>query len=405
MVFDLFKLHSKEDTPMGWIWVNFNPSSLKKEYIKILRNKSQNNIGKIISKKLNAGLSTTVKHLIKLKKAKENIWFPLPIIKELIKIINPKLKKRINNSIEFLMCKHDIYQNKVKTVKGLNINLVKFIGAHIADGYLQKNGSSYKIKISEGKEDSIKKLEEWIKTTFQIKPKFKFIKKQNCWLCQIRNKVIGRYLEKFFKIKPGKKFDIAKEPEIIKNSSKEIRKAFVLGVMTFDGGVKTNGIISVSSMSKILIDDIYEVLNSDNIKVNKLYNPKKKSWLIESKSGRNKKYLKKWLDYFEPGTWKYKRLKFFINNKKDYSINELNYLFPNHHLSKINLNDVYNSIKTIKSGKIKDILRELNKKFSISNTTIYKYLHILEKSNLISKVPEKVNDGKNYWSETIYNIK
>jgi len=158
----------------------------------------------------------------------------------------------------------------------------------------------------------------------------------------------------------------------------------------------------MTSMSKQLIDDIEEILRFDGIEVNKRYNTKKKSWLIESKSGRNKEYLKKLLDYFEVGTWKYKRLQFFIENKK-YKIEELEYLFPYHHRSKIRLKNVYLVIKKIKKGKIQDIMLGLSE-FKISPITIYKYLYLLEKSSLIYKEIEEHIGPKNGWQESVYSL-
>ena len=59
-------------------------------------------------------------------------------------------------------------------------------------------------------------------------------------------------------------------------------------------------------------------------------------------------------------------------------IDELIELFPRYRLSKVSLLDVYNSMKEIKNGDIRDIIEYLdNKGIRVSKTTLYKYLHIL----------------------------
>lgn len=404
MVFDLFELHSERDSPKGWIWVYFDCALLRKHYLKLLKSNPQNIIAKEISKALDCGFSTVGKHLIKLKNPCEKTWLPLPVIIELVKLIDTRLKYEIINRFECFICKSNKGKQTTKAIKEINEDLSKIIGAHMADGCLQRNkrGNNYQIKISDGRKDLIVRCAEWINKTFSVNPIPIFNKKDNTWNCYFSHKVIARYFENIFMINAGKKFDIAKEPEIIKNSDFKIRKAFAKGVLMFDGGVKATGMVSLTSMSKQLIEDIEEILKLDEIEVNKGYNPKKKSWLLESKSGRNKEYLKKWLYYFEEKTWKYDRLNFFIEKKK-YNIKELEQLFPYHHRSKIRLKEVYDAILKIKKFKIQDVMEELNK-FNISHITIYKYLYILEKSGLIYKEIEEHIGPKNGWQESIYSL-
>lgn len=400
--FDLFVLHSEKDRPKGWIWVELKSKKLKKEFLKSIQKTKQKEIAIQINSKLKAGLSTVEKHLIKLKYSNGTIGLPLPIVIELIKIINPRAKKEIIKNFRYFICKNNTTKQKTRAVKKIEKKLAKIVGAHMADGYMQKEGNTYKIKICDERRDSIEKCSEWIKEVFSINPRVRYGIRFNkkYWLCWFNNKIIGRYLENIFKIKAGKKFDIAQEPKIIKKSPLDIRKEFAKGIMMFDGGVKTSGMVSITSMSKQLIEDLYKILALDKISVNKGYNKKKGSWLIESKSGRDKDYLKKWLDYFEPATWKYERLKFFIRNKK-HNIEELDYLFPIHHKSKISLKEVYNAIKFLKKGKIKDIMTKLNKN-NLSYTTVYKYLYLLEKSGLIYKEIEHHITNKTSYRESIY---
>jgi len=85
---DLFRLHTKGDKPKGWIWVSLNSSLLREEYMNLLRKQNQKEIALKINKNLNSGLSTIEKHLIRLKIPQEKLELPLPIILNLIKLIN-----------------------------------------------------------------------------------------------------------------------------------------------------------------------------------------------------------------------------------------------------------------------------------------------------------------------------
>ena len=303
------------------------------------------------------------------------------------------------------------WSNKDKTKKRINIpyefqeQLAKIVGAHLPDGYLQKSGLSYQIKVSDGRKDTIEIFRTWLKEVFNLDSRIRFNKGDNTWNAWYSSKIIGRFFENIFEIDAGKKAYSVREPIIIKNSHLKIRNAFVLGVMTFDGGVKTSGIISISSMSKKLIEDLEEIFQLNGLNTCKEYNLKKKSWLLESKSGRRREDLSKWLNYFEHGSWKYHRLNFFLRNKS-HSLSDLEELFPRHHLCKICLSDVYAVLKKIKKGKIRDLILELdNRNSKIANTTIYKYLFILEKAGLIIK-EDLVTSFQNYGQrEIIYTVK
>jgi predicted transcriptional regulator len=400
-MFDLFKLHSEKDRPSGWIWVYFDCNLLKKHYKLLLKKNNQNQIAKIISQKLNCGFSTIGKHLIKIKYGKNKIYFPLPVIIELVILVEANIKEEIIKLFQNFRIYTDTTSKITNPVRNISNLLAKVIGSHLADGSLSNN---YHLVLCDNRKELVKAYKSWINDLFNVEGKVRFDKKQNMYTYSLGNKIIGRYFEKIFDIKVGRKFDVACEPKIIKKSSLSIRKEFAKGVLNFDGGVKSTGMVALTSMSKALIDDVSEILRLDGIEVNKRYNKNKKSWLIESKSGRNKEYIAKLLVYFEEGTWKYKRLKFFLNKRK-YKIEELTYLFPTHHLSKINLTYLYKILSKMEKFKINDIMKKLKEnKIKINNVTAYKYLFILEKAGLIYKKLENHIGPKNGWQETVYYL-
>jgi len=400
---DLFNLHSKKDTPNSWIWVHLKPALIKKIYFLLLKDFSQNVIALKISRELNAGVSTIEKHLIRIKKSENLLEIPLPLLIELNNLSNKDYLQELSNSIIALESRN--YKSQlVKSVHKVDHNLAKIIGAHVSDGCLQKNKKgTYSWRLCEGKKDIINNLAMWIEDVFDFEVRIWYSSKDNMWICSSKNKIFCRFLEKIIKIPPGNKSHTIKEPEIIKKSKLNIRNAFLAGMLNFDGCVKTNGIVSLTSMSKSLIQDIKDIFDKNRIKSNIVYNRKKESWLIETCLSRDMKNHKKLLNFFEVHTYKYNRLKFFISNKK-YKINELIKVFPEEKKSKISLYKVYHSTRKLRKFKIADLLDDINKKNNVSGTTLYKYLYILTKSGLLSKDKKQIFTNKNAYFETIYKF-
>ena len=106
MIFNLFKLHSKEDTPNSWIWVEFDTFFMRNDIINYFKKNKINRTARIISTKLNCGFSTVAKHLIRLiHNVKVNL--PLPVMEELINLLNPGLKLRTIKSMNYFWMYND----------------------------------------------------------------------------------------------------------------------------------------------------------------------------------------------------------------------------------------------------------------------------------------------------------
>lgn len=388
LILDLFQLHNEEDKPKGWIWVTSNTAAYRKEILGYLQNNGRRNVAKDMAVKLNCGVSTADKHIARFMHSKE-VNIPLCILRELTNPILEK-KSKIIKSMKQFWVNSDHTKQRVKVPYSTSIELAKIIGAHLADGYLQKDGNSYRIKISDGRKDAIEKFGWWLDRTFNFNLRIRFDKKDNTWIGWYTNKIIARFYENLLNINHGKKSDIAQEPLIIKNSGQAIRNAFVLGVMTFDGCVKSSGSVALSTKSKRLFDGVWEILQKNNLSINISYNKSKDAWYFESISGRNKAYLKKWQKFFEKGTWKRRRLDLFISNKGMH-IEEVKYLFPKHYLGKISVGDVWQAMHNIHIGGINAIQEELQKKgLYVNKAAIYKYLNILQQTKLISTKYQKV---------------
>ncbi|MDD9953942.1 MAG: hypothetical protein OXR66_06415 [Candidatus Woesearchaeota archaeon] len=382
--FDLLGLHSETDSPKGWIWARLQAHVLQRKYFEFLRKRTQDSIASSISKRLNCGFSTVQKHLIRLKKSEEVVDLPLPLLLELTNIFRIK-----RFTFEYLYTKSDTTRKKVNPITQLSPTLAKIVGGFAADGYMQYNNGSYRLKIVDGDETSIRRFAEWIHDIFGIQSNYYYYKEDHAWLCWFNNKVVARYFEKFFSIRPGKKSHIAHKPRIIQG--KENERAFALGVLQFDGGVKATGMAAFTTKSKQLMEDVARIVRKDGLKIITSYNKKKKFYLLESRTGRDKEQLKKWLMYFEPGTRKHDMLKFLIRGKK-MGIKELLRLFPKHYSTRLSVLEVYNAIKSIKKGYNHDIVDELKQQgIFVSWITIYKHLHLLSQAKLLRKEKASMN--------------
>ena len=398
MTFDLFRLINYHTTVRSAIRCTFNCITLKKSYLSYLDHYSQEELGLTISKKLKFGKSTVEKYLIKLKNSKK-CSLPLIFIKELAEILFFPLSELNSNisSLHFI----DFKSYPLNAIKKTSIKLAEFLGAFAADGYFSIYDK--KIKISEGYKDSLEVLKGKINDVFGYNSHLRFCLKDNTWNLYINSTVISRYFEHIFRFKLGKKAETVSMPDIIKNADFFIQKAFVRGVFTFDGCVDTAGCVELTTKSRKLVDDVAEILRKDGITFKIKPNKRKYAWYLESVSGRNIELLKKWKGYFFKDTVKYKRLQFFLGDIKINEIKELAGLFPGNHKNIVRLIDVYNVIKSIKKGEILDIQKALKSKgIKVANTTIYKYIYLLHKSNFIKKEKYLKTTSKNGFYKTIY---
>jgi len=109
-------------------------------------------------------------------------------------------------------------------------------------------------------------------------------------------------------------------PEVVKNANISIKKAFVLGVMAFDGSVGKRR-IELMIKSRALRDSIWKIVQTDNLKgTSTSYPDKYNRWRFYSSYRFYKEPA--WLNYFEIGSEKYiKLLNHMIGDKeKNYKV-------------------------------------------------------------------------------------
>ncbi len=430
IVFSLFLLHESADIhPRSWICVSGKKlpkivENLEKEILKS-KELTREELSRTMGGYLRCS-HTSFKQLFQKKRP----FFPIPFLIELAEIAeDKKILNKINSNIESLKV-NSASAAKVKACKKLDYNLAKIIGAFMADGSLSiqvvfsarekkklnpvkkklleskqtfsanysktrkehyisinKNKSNeslvdtllkegktntqchYTIELCDAYKDNVLFFKNLIKNVFGISPN-KFYKKGEMWRVIFSNKILARFLIEFFGIWPGKKSDDAFEPEIIKKAPLKTRKAFVLGLLTFDGCVTKQGKMCLSSNSKSLVEAVEQIWKKDKIQCG-ISKGKGKNRVINAYLANSKKKL---IQYFEPDTQKWKLIRWLEGRPtKKPIIKETG----NTKISEAKI------LRLLRKEKNCDIVY-LTRLFSCRQTTARYYLKTLKKQNKIT---------------------
>ena len=293
--FNLLSLNMPADLhPRSWVCIK---GCTTKKIIRELKNDallekncSREKLNRNIANALHCSVST-IRQILEIKRE----FYPIPVILELLKFTNNKQKflqefKKID-SLKI----NSASANPVKATYIVNENLAKILGAFMADGSLSAqhiiassksknlkiikeklkkigihysqgkapsrrqyyisiqlnknnlqnfnqllrqskflNQSHYNIELTDEYKDNVKAFIRWIQKEFKINPT-SIRKRGNAWRVTFSNKILARYLMRFFDVTPGSKTFDAFEPVSIKKSSLKIRQAFSQGVLMFDG--------------------------------------------------------------------------------------------------------------------------------------------------------------------------
>ncbi|MBN2067868.1 MAG: hypothetical protein JW744_05355 [Candidatus Diapherotrites archaeon] len=328
----------------------------------------------------------TAERLIYLRKS----FYPLVFIEELLKLTN-KLEAKfvIQDKIEFLKVSQPP-ETIVKAPKYLTKNLCKIAGAHAADGTLAKDYFC----ITDGYWCNVKSFKNWVKNEFNLD--YKILKRdKNEWMIRFHNKVFTRYLRQIFGFCNGKKVYSVGEPEIIKNSNEEMRKAFALGALTFEAGLGMKNQIEFCVASKKFQEDICDILKLAGVRFHKMKNPSGGYWRFWSNTLTEQETIK-WMELFEPQTEKWFKLHEAANGYQgkadsiEEAIDILDKVYPSKPNSKVSLKKVLLAIKHLGGAhryKIVDYLVAKGNFKSYGGKWAHglrHYLDILKQANIIS---------------------
>ena len=306
----------------------------------------------------------------------------------------------------------------IKAVKELNKTFCKLAGAHAADGHI---GKIYRVDIIDHYQYAVECYAKWTCDLFGIGLKVQKDKKKDAWLVQYQSKIISRYLNVFFGFPVGRKTYTVSEPEIIKNSRQDFRRAFALGVMTFEGSVNIDGRVKMSVKSKDFRDSVSDIMKRDGLKVSDGFSCGK--YTLSSNRAITKEDRAKWSKYFEEGTTKWQKITMNGDLKSIYDNPTLNKIIDK--ISNVKIFDarwlygelVKENVKLhfehfrayldllIKYGKIKRIKRTLFDGFSLNKIAELNVSVILpyDKAHEMFKDVESLSSKLDIPKSTIYN--
>ncbi len=161
----------------------------------------------------------------------------------------------------------------------MSTDLAYLLGVILGDGHIRKKGDTICLEVTE--KWLTEKFIQKIYGVFEHRLNLLLHLKKERWYyaANSNNKPAVRMFNKFLEVPRGKKSHIIFVPEIIKDSNKEIRLAFLEGVFDTEGCIRKKG-LRVTSASKQFRDDLCELLFSLGEKgwkdewINKKYNKK-----------------------------------------------------------------------------------------------------------------------------------
>ena len=320
---------------------------------------------------------------------------PLFVIKDLLDIWKPsnpeefiKTKNNILRSIEYLRCNQQASE-KTKCYHKLTPELSKIMGSFCADGNLS---DSHMIRWEEEHQSNMLALKKWINNCFrnvEVKPEKR---DRNSFTIKFRNKIMSRYITEFFKIAPGNKTYTVRIPEIIRDSNHKIKKAFLVGFMTFEASASSDGSISLGLCNRQLRDDVARFLVEDELEITQ-YTTKKKEGNIThcliTKNNTELSQKQKFKTYFEKNTIKWFKMLDFEKgfpdkpiNKQD-AINKLRLFFYKNKY--VEIENILNKCEKLESFDIYDLLKEIN----YPRGSLTKYMSFLCKAKILEKTRKK----------------
>ena len=223
-------------------------------------------------------------------------------------IESQKNLKTINENIDGIIVKAKFGPSKETKIPFELCEKLSFLaGAIIGDGHLKK--SKFQITIELSNKNLLNYIKEICKDLFNrdfnIYPIKKRKGRKQTYAIRMDSKAIHSLFNKTFEIPSGSKSNLVYVPEIINNSNKQIKSAFLSGIMLTEGGNRRRG-FGLSTSSKILWENLINMFNDLDIKV------LTDKWIY-------KKYNKEYYGFY----FKKEKIKIISNLHKDEGMSKL----------------------------------------------------------------------------------
>lgn len=173
--------------------------------------------------------------------------------------------------------------------------LAEFIGILTGDGYINYYPDQHKYLLEIYGDSRLDKefltcyVKNIISTLFNIKPSVVFRKNQNCMYLRVISKGLVNYLTSI-----GFKKGVKKEIPVPKWINENYMHSFIRGFTDTDGSIYFRKdypkypIISIASISKPLIETIFDFIKKEGFRINKFYEEKQ----IDNRTGKISKICK-----------------------------------------------------------------------------------------------------------------
>ncbi len=312
-------------------------------------------------------------------------YFPIYLISKLCSMLSDDRQtyynEKFNGAVEVV--KVGTSKRWIAFPKRLTSELAWLCGVIAADGCIPKeeNGRE-RIVIVDQNRNAILKANGMFEKVFGFEGSI-YHKFGRYYILVIDCKTISKFFTTFLGFNYGYKTDIICEPEIIKKS--EFRLDFAAGVMSFDGSVELDGSVSLGCTSKRLVEDVYQILNDNHFLVH-FSRDDADTFYMRTRCLLNDSDAEKWIGLLGLDTEKGQRLNSLVNGFSGVVSSEKEALDRLLRFSKYTrrrespLIRVFSILKT--EGSVEK--QDLQARVGVTHATLYKYLYLLRKANIVS---------------------
>jgi len=342
---------------------------------------------KSLSKQLSVRHSSDVSTIEKFIFSKD--YFPIYLVLDLISFL-PQGRRKYHNSnfnkaVEHFKFGHS--KNWSKFPKSISKELVWLCGAVAADGWISKEeDGKERLGIIDFHKNALLKAKLFFEFCFGFNGNVVRDKLKNCWMLIVDSKAITRFFTTYLGFHYGLKVYDIREPEIVKVS--DFRLDYASGVLTFDGSVEMDGVVSLGCASESLVKDVQSILSEAGLKTKfkKREMSKQTLFFVKSEGLLKHKDVTKWISLFGLDVEKGQRLDSLANGFKETPVSEEDALvrlekFVNYtRRQKCPVYKIFFALKKEGSVKKQNLLKLTN----LPHVTFYKYALLLRKANIIS---------------------
>jgi len=402
--FDLFELHADKDLKKpGWSWITVKGTGLLQKLRSIITEILGEGITRwalsnAIAKELKCSPYTICLHIRGIEKNRRE-WVALPIIISICDIWGKMCKKSSHEKVSVKrelqgyseLIRGSAISQPVPAVKHLTVDLCKIAGAHAADGSISKK--YLQITLDDSDKNALIAYTKWIKRCFNLDVKVKVRKTKSHYRISFYNKIVSRYLHQLLGFPYGEKSNIVGEPHLIKQAPLEFRKAFVTGVMTFDGYIQMNCVIGIDLNSLSLIGSVVDILEKLGLRltlVNMNGRYRARTQILSNVNAKQCAII------FEQGTEKWHKVTDIaegftggVKSSKDVIL-ALESVYKIQNGSKTSIGDIFHLVKQLGVFDTNALYDKFSDRSQIgmSKDWIYTYLKILKNANMICTIDD-----------------